>query len=157
MQNNIRQALEIENFVSHLRVGEKFFKRDSISLIDRKCADDEIKIIRRQPDPRICCYHRDLEHSMGRAKFFAGRKPVANHAAESDTCDVTNTRLFGRMGQAVGEIGLGCWQLGGTDWGGLSDMCARTILLAAMEPGSRFATRLMSMAAERARRSLARS
>ncbi len=48
MQNNIRQALEIENFVSHLRVGEKFFKRDSISLIDRKCADDEIKIIRRR-------------------------------------------------------------------------------------------------------------
>jgi len=49
-----------------------------------------------------------------------------------------NTRLFGRTGQAVGEIGLGCWQLGGTDWGGLSDMRAHTILLAAMESGVTF-------------------
>lgn len=75
---------------------------------------------------------------MGHAKFDACPKRVAIHPAASDTFEVMNTRLFGRTGQAVGEIGLGCWQLGGTDWGGLSDMRARTILLAAMESGVTF-------------------
>lgn len=49
-----------------------------------------------------------------------------------------NTRVFGKTGRSVGEIGLGCWQLGGTDWGGLSDMRARSILLAAVEAGVNF-------------------
>jgi len=47
-------------------------------------------------------------------------------------------RMFGRTGREVGEIGLGCWQLGGTDWGGLSDLRAHSILLAAMESGVTF-------------------
>lgn len=49
-----------------------------------------------------------------------------------------NTRPFGRTGHTVGEIGLGCWQLGGTDWGGLSDMRARSILIAAADSGVNF-------------------
>lgn len=49
-----------------------------------------------------------------------------------------NTRLFGKTGRQVGEIGLGCWQLGGTDWGALSDMRARNILLAAVDAGMNF-------------------
>lgn len=49
-----------------------------------------------------------------------------------------NKRMFGRTGREVGEIGLGCWQLGGTDWGGLSDMRAHSILLAAVESGVNF-------------------
>jgi len=48
------------------------------------------------------------------------------------------TRPFGTCGFEAGEIGLGCWQLGGTDWGGLSDMRARSILLAAIEGGVNF-------------------
>lgn len=48
------------------------------------------------------------------------------------------TRTFGGTGREVGEIGLGCWQLGGTDWGGLSDLAARSILLAAVESGVTF-------------------
>jgi aryl-alcohol dehydrogenase-like predicted oxidoreductase len=49
-----------------------------------------------------------------------------------------NKRVFGRTGREVGEIGLGCWQLGGTDWGGLSDLRAHSILLAAMDSGVTF-------------------
>ncbi len=49
-----------------------------------------------------------------------------------------NTRAFGATGQLMGEIGLGCWQLGGTDWGGLSDMTARSILIAAADAGVNF-------------------
>src|ERR1035437_2677196 len=30
-----------------------------------------------------------------------------------------NKRLFGAANAEVSEIGLGCWQLGGTDWGDL--------------------------------------
>ena len=49
-----------------------------------------------------------------------------------------NARLFGRTGHTVGEIGLGCWQLGGTDWTGISDMRARSILTAAADSGVNF-------------------
>ena len=49
-----------------------------------------------------------------------------------------NTRRFGRTGHDVGEIGLGCWQLGGTDWAGLSDLRARSILIAAADSGINF-------------------
>jgi len=49
-----------------------------------------------------------------------------------------NSRLFGRTGQTVGELGLGCWQLGGTDWSGLSDLRARSLLIAAADSGVNF-------------------
>ena len=49
-----------------------------------------------------------------------------------------NARLFGRTGHTVGEIGLGCWQLGGTDWTGLSELRARSILIAAADSGVNF-------------------
>ena len=49
-----------------------------------------------------------------------------------------NARHFGRTGQTVGEIGLGCWQLGGTDWSGISDMRARSILIEAADSGINF-------------------
>jgi aryl-alcohol dehydrogenase-like predicted oxidoreductase len=49
-----------------------------------------------------------------------------------------HARLFGRTGHTVGEIGLGCWQLGGTDWTGISDMRARSILTAAADSGVNF-------------------
>src|SRR5688572_33211063 len=31
-----------------------------------------------------------------------------------------NTRIFGKTGRVVGEVGLGCWQIGG-NWGEVSD------------------------------------
>ena len=49
-----------------------------------------------------------------------------------------NARIFGRIGQTVGEIGLGCWQLGGTDWSGLSDLRAHSLLIAATDSGINF-------------------
>ena len=49
-----------------------------------------------------------------------------------------NARLFGRTGQTVGEIGLGCWQLGGTDWSGISDLRARSLLIEAADSGINF-------------------
>lgn len=61
-----------------------------------------------------------------------------NRVPKYNVLSVMNTRRFGRTGYSVGEIGLGCWQLGGTDWGGLSDMRARSILIAATDSGVNF-------------------
>jgi aryl-alcohol dehydrogenase-like predicted oxidoreductase len=49
-----------------------------------------------------------------------------------------NTRLFGKTNQQVSEIGLGCWQLGGADWGDLDDQRAFDILNAAADSGITF-------------------
>jgi aryl-alcohol dehydrogenase-like predicted oxidoreductase len=49
-----------------------------------------------------------------------------------------NTRLFGRTRVAVSEIGLGCWQLGGTDWGSLDEARAFQILNTAADCGVTF-------------------
>ena len=42
------------------------------------------------------------------------------------------------QGLPVSEVGLGCWQLGGGDWGAMDDSAARTILQAAYERGVTF-------------------
>lgn len=47
-------------------------------------------------------------------------------------------RLFARTNASVSEIGLGCWQLGGTDWGDLDDQRAFDILNAAADAGITF-------------------
>jgi aryl-alcohol dehydrogenase-like predicted oxidoreductase len=49
-----------------------------------------------------------------------------------------NARTFGKSGIRVSEMGLGCWQLGGTDWGNLDDGAALDILSAAVEAGVDF-------------------
>jgi aryl-alcohol dehydrogenase-like predicted oxidoreductase len=48
------------------------------------------------------------------------------------------TRLFNHIGIQVSEIGLGCWQLGGADWGALEDQAAFDILAAAADSGVNF-------------------
>jgi aryl-alcohol dehydrogenase-like predicted oxidoreductase len=48
------------------------------------------------------------------------------------------TRLFGNTGRKVSEVGLGCWQLGGTEWGNVSDDQALAILGAAADSGVTF-------------------
>ncbi|HVU18671.1 MAG TPA: aldo/keto reductase [Candidatus Didemnitutus sp.] len=48
-----------------------------------------------------------------------------------------NTRIFGRTGRVVGEIGLGTWQLGG-GWGDVTDEAALATLRAAFESGTTF-------------------
>ena len=47
-------------------------------------------------------------------------------------------RIFGKTGADVSEVGLGCWQLGGADWGDVSDEKALGILAAAVEAGVTF-------------------
>ena len=47
-------------------------------------------------------------------------------------------RIFDGTGRKVSEVGLGCWQLGGTDWGDLDDRTAFRILDAAAEAGVTF-------------------
>ena len=49
-----------------------------------------------------------------------------------------NKRLFGKTHTKVSEIGLGCWQLGGADWGALDDRRAFDILDAAADAGITF-------------------
>ncbi len=48
------------------------------------------------------------------------------------------TRLFNGTNRQVSEVGLGCWQLGGADWGSLDDHAAFAILTAAVEAGVTF-------------------
>jgi len=48
-----------------------------------------------------------------------------------------NTRIFGRTGCRVGEVGLGTWQLG-ADWGEVSEDTALATLRAAHEAGTDF-------------------
>lgn len=49
-----------------------------------------------------------------------------------------HTRVFGTTAWRVGEVGLGCWQLGGADWGEVSDETAFEILDAAARCGVDF-------------------
>jgi aryl-alcohol dehydrogenase-like predicted oxidoreductase len=49
-----------------------------------------------------------------------------------------NQRLFANTNNHVSEIGLGCWQLGGADWGDLDDQRAFDILNAAADSGITF-------------------
>lgn len=49
-----------------------------------------------------------------------------------------NFRSFDHSNFSTSEIGLGCWQLGGTDWGELSDQTAFEILDQAVECGINF-------------------
>jgi aryl-alcohol dehydrogenase-like predicted oxidoreductase len=46
-----------------------------------------------------------------------------------------NSRLFGRTGRSVGEVGLGTWQLGG-GWGEVTDETAMATLRAAIASGT---------------------
>lgn len=47
------------------------------------------------------------------------------------------TRILGKTGRGVGEVGLGCWQIGGS-WGEVSDATALEILRTAYELGTTF-------------------
>ncbi len=47
-------------------------------------------------------------------------------------------RVFGNSGESVSEIGLGCWQLGGSDWGDVGEDEALATLRAAVESGVNF-------------------
>lgn len=49
-----------------------------------------------------------------------------------------NKRPFGKTGVEVSEVGLGCWQLGGADWGDVSEQDALAILKAAVDSGVNF-------------------
>jgi len=53
------------------------------------------------------------------------------------TSPAMNTRSFGNTGRAVGEIGLGTWQLG-ANWGDVSDETAMATLRAAHDAGTTF-------------------
>ena len=48
------------------------------------------------------------------------------------------TRALGESGLVVSEVGLGTWQLGGTDWGDVGDDQARATLRGAAETGVTF-------------------
>ncbi len=47
-------------------------------------------------------------------------------------------RTFGKTDWKVSEIGLGCWQIGGADWGDVSDEVAFEVLSAALKSGVNF-------------------
>ena len=49
-----------------------------------------------------------------------------------------NTRIFSKNGPAVSEVGLGCWQLGGSEWGEVDEPLAFGILKAAVDAGINF-------------------
>jgi aryl-alcohol dehydrogenase-like predicted oxidoreductase len=47
-------------------------------------------------------------------------------------------RVLGRTGRQVGVVGLGAWQLGGADWGDVSEEAAHAVLSAAVDAGTTF-------------------
>ena len=49
-----------------------------------------------------------------------------------------NPRAFADSGRQVSEIGLGCWQLGGSDWGSIDEAACLAILSAAGGAGVNF-------------------
>lgn len=49
-----------------------------------------------------------------------------------------HTRDFANTGHLVSEIGLGCWQLGGSDWGAIDEASCFSILSAAVDAGVNF-------------------
>ncbi|MGC3990113.1 MAG: aldo/keto reductase [Chthoniobacteraceae bacterium] len=49
-----------------------------------------------------------------------------------------NQRPFNGSGVLVSEMGLGCWQLGGADWGAIDDAAAFEILRTAVDAGVNF-------------------
>ncbi len=49
-----------------------------------------------------------------------------------------DTRAFANTGRQVSEIGLGCWQLGGSDWGSIDEQACHAILAAAVDAGVNF-------------------
>jgi len=55
------------------------------------------------------------------------------------------TRIFGRSGRAVGEVGLGTWQIG-ANWGDVTEETRMATLRAAYEAGRRCSTRRTSTA-----------
>ncbi|MBK9384876.1 MAG: aldo/keto reductase [Planctomycetes bacterium] len=44
-------------------------------------------------------------------------------------------RAFPALGRSIGEVGLGCWQLGRGDWPAMEDAEARAVIAAALERG----------------------
>jgi aryl-alcohol dehydrogenase-like predicted oxidoreductase len=60
-----------------------------------------------------------------------------NVTIELSTMEVTmHTRSLGANGPQISEVGLGCWQLGGGDWGDVSDDEALATLRSAYEAGT---------------------
>jgi len=51
---------------------------------------------------------------------------------------IMKKRPFGKTGIDVSEVGLGCWQLGGADWGDVSEQQALEILATAVDSGVTF-------------------
>ena len=47
-----------------------------------------------------------------------------------------HTRRFGPTGPRVSEVGLGTWQLGGAEWGDVSESQALAVLSAAADAGA---------------------
>ncbi len=47
-------------------------------------------------------------------------------------------RTFGKDGRSVSEVGIGCWQIGGTEWGDVTDDEALRTLHAAADAGITF-------------------
>jgi aryl-alcohol dehydrogenase-like predicted oxidoreductase len=64
-------------------------------------------------------------------EFFPRWTPAGKHL----TIPGVKTRTFGQTNLAVSEIGLGCWQLGGADWGNLDERRALAILNTAADAG----------------------
>jgi aryl-alcohol dehydrogenase-like predicted oxidoreductase len=57
--------------------------------------------------------------------------------AGAHTLPAMNTRIFGKTGRVVGEVGLGTWQIGG-NWGDVPDATGLSILRTAYEFGTTF-------------------
>src|SRR5437870_4013363 len=83
-----------------------------------------------------------LRHPQGQAPLALGLLfPVAFVRLSHDRSAyyiTMNHRAFGRDGPQVSEVGLGCWQFGGTEWGDVTEDAVLATLRAAADSGIRF-------------------
>src|SRR6185436_19296177 len=82
---------------------------------------------------------RERRKQIGRRRRRAPRDCMKCRTLASPprtaTLRAMNTRIFGRTGRAVGEVGLGTWQLG-AGWGDVPHEVALATLRAAWEAGT---------------------
>lgn len=70
--------------------------------------------------------------------YVCAEPALGSVSVGSELESTVKSRSFGRDAIGVSEVGLGCWQLGGSEWGDVSESDALATLRAAAENGIAF-------------------
>ena len=87
--------------------------------------------------PRVSLSVQRVEQIIDDHPYAGPRHHGPALSAAAPRVGAMQTRVLGRAGVAVGEIGLGCWQLG-ADWGEVREDDALAVLNGAVDAGVTF-------------------